>query len=82
MKEVGKTAAFETGPGLNHTIADFDHALETFGLCKPVRDDVYQHLKAATLNLGLRRNKSHIDDLRRWVARALALKCKGHGASE
>ena len=74
VKDVGKSVKFDSNPELNQSIAEFDHALETFGLTKPVRDDVYQHLKSATLSLGLRCNKSQVEDLRRWIARALALK--------
>ena len=74
MKDIGKTVKFDSNPELNQAISQFDHALETFGLSKPVRDDVYQHLKSATLSLGLRCNKSQVEDLRTWIARALALK--------
>ena len=78
VKDIGKTIKFDTdsSPELTHAIAQFDHALESFGMSKPVRDDVYQHLKAATLTLGLRCNKTQVEDLRRWIARSLALKYK------
>ena len=74
VKDVGKSIKFDSNPELNQTITQFDNALEAFGMSKPVRDDVYQHLKAATLSLGLRCNKTQVEDLRRWIARALALK--------
>ncbi|CAE7198926.1 unnamed protein product [Symbiodinium natans] len=74
VKDIGKTVKFDSNPELNQAISQFDNALESFGMSKPVRDEVYQHLKAATLSLGLRCNKTQVEDLRRWIARALALK--------
>ena len=48
----------DSSPKLTHAIAQSDHALESFGMSKPVRDDVYQHLKAAMLTLALQQNRS------------------------
>ena len=57
----------------------FDTALEKLGVEGQIRESVYGAFKMATQNIGLKCDKRQVHELRRWVARALALK---HGSAE
>lgn len=74
VRDISKHVSFDSHPNLAPSISAFDTALEKFGICKTMREDVYSDYKSATLRLGLRCNKSQAEDIRRWIARALALK--------
>ena len=60
VKDVGRSVKYDSHPELRQTIAEFDNALERFGIARGMSGDIYQHLKAATLSLGLRCNKTQL----------------------
>ena len=73
-KEANKLKPWDTAPKIKEQIVAFDIALEKFGLGKSMRDTVLPSFKIATESLGLKCDKRSVDELRRWIARALQAK--------
>ena len=79
-KEASKEQPFDSSAPWNAEALKFDTALERLGVEGQIRDSVYGAFKLATQNIGLKCDKRQIHELRRWVARALAMKF--HDTSE
>ena len=79
MKEASKEQPFDSNSPIHAVAVKFDTALEKLGVEGQIRESVYGAFKMATQNIGLKCDKRQVHELRRWVARALALK---HGSAE
>lgn len=79
-KEASKEQPFDSNASWNADALKFDTALERLGVEGQIRESVYGAFKMATQNIGLKCDKRQTHELRRWVARALAL--KHHATSE
>eukprot|EP00435_Cladocopium_sp_Y103_P027347 s1568_g6.t1 len=73
-KEASKEQPFDSNAPWNADAVKFDTALERLGVEGQIRESVYGAFKMATQNIGLKCDKRQTHELRRWVARALALK--------
>ena len=79
VKEASKEQPFDSNSPIHAVAVKFDTALEKLGVEGQIRESVYGAFKMATQNIGLKCDKRQVHELRRWVARALALK---HGSAE
>ena len=63
---------------LKSAMAQFEVALERIRVSKSMSDEIYAQFKMATEGLGISCSKPQVPELKRWVARALAVKyCQG-----
>ncbi|CAE7037571.1 unnamed protein product [Symbiodinium natans] len=79
VKEASKEQPIDSSSPLHAVAVKFDTALEKLGVEGQIRESVYGTFKLATQNIGLKCDKRQVHELRRWVARALAMK---HDADE
>ena len=74
VNQAGKQLPFDVNSPLKSAAAQFEVALEKMGVSKTMSDEIYVQFKLATEGLGIRCSKPQVPELRRWVARALAVK--------
>ena len=78
VAQAGKQVPLDVNSPLKSAMAQCEVALERIGVSKSMSDEIYAQFKMATEGLGVRCSKPQVPELKRWVARARAVKyCQG-----
>ena len=78
VAQAGRQVPFDVNSPLRSANGTIEVVLERMGVCKGMSDEISVQCKMATEGLGIRCSKLQVPELKRWVARALAVKyCQG-----